>query len=152
MGSTLHSDLLLADDGGMKDLATYDPRSTPWMKWLESDNQAAQMLAHNAAEEAAAASTLIVHRVATEGEPMAEDYMNKPTSPPTSDGSSGKELVFTGGNANKTGQSDEDDGGEVVRLRAALFQSFYPRTLGVSSITRCHRAPENQLQAATVVV
>lgn len=45
MGSTLHADLLLADDGGMKDVATYDPRSTPWMKWLESDNQAAQVRA-----------------------------------------------------------------------------------------------------------
>ena len=59
VGSTLHSDLLLADDGGMKDLVTYDARSPPWMTWLESTNQAASMLAHNAAEEAAAASSII---------------------------------------------------------------------------------------------
>jgi protein phosphatase len=70
VGSTLHSDLLLADDGCMKDMATYDARSPPWMKWLESTNQAASMLARNAAEEAKAAGSIMMHRAAidaTEG-------------------------------------------------------------------------------------
>jgi hypothetical protein len=70
VGSTLHSDLLLADDGVMKDSATYDARSPPWMKWLESTNQAASMLAQNAAEEAKAAGSIMMHRAsmeATEG-------------------------------------------------------------------------------------
>ena len=66
VGSTLHSDLLLADDGVMKDTATYDARSPPWLKWLETTNQAASMLAQNAAEEAKAAGTLLMHRASME--------------------------------------------------------------------------------------
>lgn len=66
VGSTLHSDLLLADDGVIKDTATYDARSPPWMKWLESTNQAASMLAQNAAEEAKAAGSIMMHRATME--------------------------------------------------------------------------------------
>jgi hypothetical protein len=106
VGSTLHSDLLLADDGGMKDMATYDARSGPWIKWLESTNQAASMLAHNAAEEAAAASSLIVHRAnmeATEGtdpdtiagaaEEAAKDGSNRALTAPGGEAEEGEQQV-----------------------------------------------------------
>lgn len=102
VGSTLHSDLLLADDGGMKDTAMYDPRSPPWMKWLESTNQAASMLAHNAAEEAAAASSLIVHRTNMEGTEGTDDSLTagddkegatRPMPPPASEGEEGEQQV-----------------------------------------------------------
>lgn len=88
MGSTLHSDLLLADDGGMKDLVTYDARSPPWMKWLESTNQAASMLAHNAAEEAAAASSIIVQNTNMEAPDSGEgDSLSAPDDVSSREGS-----------------------------------------------------------------
>lgn len=102
VGSTLHSDLLLADDGGMKDTAMYDPRSPPWMKWSESTNQAASMLAHNAAEEAAAASSLIVHRTNMEGTEGTDDSLTgaddkegatRPMPTPPADGEEGEQQV-----------------------------------------------------------
>ena len=88
MGSTLHSDLLLADDGGMKDLVTYDARSPPWMTWLESTNQAASMLAHNAAEEAAAASSIIVQNTNMEAPDSGEgDSLSAPDDVSSREGS-----------------------------------------------------------------
>lgn len=88
VGSTLHSDLLLADDGGMKDLVTYDARSPPWMTWLESTNQAASMLAHNAAEEAAAASSIIVQNTNMEAPDSGEgDSLSAPDDVSSREGS-----------------------------------------------------------------
>lgn len=80
----------------------YDPRSPPWMKWLESTNQAASMLAHNAAEEAAAASSLIVHRTNMEGTEGTDDSLTapedkegatRPMPPPPTDGEEGEQQV-----------------------------------------------------------
>ena len=57
----------------MKDVSTYDARSPPWLKWLESTNQAASMLAQNAAEEAKAAGSIMMSSTAMEGTEGASD-------------------------------------------------------------------------------
>lgn len=69
------------------------------------------MLAHNAAEEAAAASTLIVHRVDTNAEMVTEEV--KPPTVPAPDTGAGKELAFAG-HTPHTGEGE--DNGEVVRV------------------------------------
>ena len=115
VGSTLHSDLLLADDGVMKDTATYDARSGPWLKWLESTNQAASMLAQNAAEEAKAAGSIMMHRASMD----------------TPDGGSGDDLAVEAEaaqreaaqrqlSAGSEGASGENEEGEQ-QVRAVLL-------------------------------
>lgn len=57
-GSLLLDDLLIADDSNGTDLGLFDPRSPPWMQWMDATHgnvAAAQMLAKAAMEEAAAA-------------------------------------------------------------------------------------------------
>ena len=63
-GSLLLDDLLIADDSNGTDLGLFDPRSPPWMQWMDATHgnvAAAQMLAKAAMEEAEAA--LSVRRV-----------------------------------------------------------------------------------------
>ena len=116
VGSTLHSDLLLADDGCMKDMATYDARSPPWMKWLESTNQAASMLAHNAAEEAKAAGSIMMHRATMEaqGEGNSADDLAEEAEAAAEDAAAQRQLAST-----QSGTSgDGEEGEQQVRSAA----------------------------------
>lgn len=115
VGSTLHSDLLLADDGCMKDMATYDARSPPWMKWLESTNQAASMLAHNAAEEAKAAGSIMMHRATMDAqEGNSADDLAEEAEAAAEDAAAQRQLAS--GQSGASG--DGDEGEQQVRRRA----------------------------------
>ena len=59
-GSQLLDDLLVSDDSNGAELTIFDPRSQPWMTWMDAmhgNAAAAQMLAKAAQEEAAAVSS-----------------------------------------------------------------------------------------------
>ena len=56
-GSQLLDDLLVSDDSNGAELTIFDPRSQPWVNWMDATHgnaAAAQMLAKAAQEEAAA--------------------------------------------------------------------------------------------------
>jgi hypothetical protein len=145
VGSTLHSDLLLADDGGMKDLVTYDARSPPWMTWLESTNQAASMLAHNAAEEAAAASSIIVQNTSMEAPDSGEaDSLSAPDDVSSRDGSN-RALQQA---AQPTPPLDAEEGEQQVCTSSpgrVCTAGSEPRAH--SRILACCRAPDGSLLA-----
>lgn len=65
-GSQLLEDLLVADDSGGTELTIFDPRSQPWIQWMDATHgnaAASQILDKAAREEAAAAERLLAAAV-----------------------------------------------------------------------------------------
>lgn len=129
MGSTLHSDLLLADDGGMKDMATYDARSSPWMKWLESTNQAASMLARNAAEEAKAAGSILMHSTSMESpeQTSSRDQLAEEAEAAAEDAAQQRQLA----NNQSSPSGEGEEGEQQVGTLATLFCMCYACKLSI---------------------
>ncbi|MEW5310510.1 MAG: hypothetical protein WDW38_002301 [Sanguina aurantia] len=77
-GSQLLEDLLVADDSGGTELTIFDPRSQPWIQWMDATHgnaAASQILDKAAREEAAAAERL--QQQALRRSPSGEDLLSR---------------------------------------------------------------------------